>query len=294
MEHRMNGLTIDALAERLEQLEQENRRLVQLLGRSEHRRGLLRRLRVPATLVIVLALIGAGGEDKPKVVQANRVELQDAKGKARAFLGVFGDKPGLIFLDEKGTTRLEIALESDARPAIRFISEDDKTQAALGVSPGGDRALTLYDKDERERLSFGTRENGFQFLNFLDEKGRHRISLHVRPNGQQAQLVAYDTDEEPRVAMGVGEDGLPICAVMDKGRTRQVHMIADAKGNLSVGFRSKGGSPRGGIGLTQDGRSGIDLFDKDGKPRAGLHLEADGTPKFQLLDSDGRRKLDIP
>ncbi len=116
----MTDPTLDSLAQRLDRLERENRRL-KLAG---------------AILLLALVAVGAMGQvlpkAVPKVVEAERFVLRDTKGKTRGGLGVLAD----------GTT------------ALAFYDQNEKVRAVLGVEPAGP-SLVLYGQNSETRAVLG-------------------------------------------------------------------------------------------------------------------------------------------
>jgi len=108
----MNGPTMEALAQRLEKVEQENRRL-----------------RGAGIAVLVLAAAGLlMGQAMPKarIVEAEGFVLKDAAGKVRAELYVGKDGPGLRMYDENGKGRVGLAVVK-AGPRLGLYDETGKT-----------------------------------------------------------------------------------------------------------------------------------------------------------------------
>jgi len=145
----MNGPTMEALAQRLEKVEQQNRRLKRV--------G-----------VVVLALAVAGiimGQAMPgaRKVEAEEFVLRDAAGNVRAELVAFKDGLALTLLDESG-----------------------KSRATLAVDKPGPR-LSLYDENGKPRARLAVYEDGPALI-LLDENGMFRVSLLVRKAGPMLLL----------------------------------------------------------------------------------------------------------
>ena len=123
---------LQAVVERLEKVETQNRRL-KLMG------------------ALVLALAGAAllmGQAQPnRRVEAEMFVLKDANGKVRAELGMAAHGPVLALYDEDGTRR-----------------------AALGMAEKG-LGLFLFDAIQKRRVTLGVTEKGPIFALF-DEDGK--------------------------------------------------------------------------------------------------------------------------
>ncbi len=102
-----------AVVERLEELEQQNRRL-KLMG------------------VMVLILAGAGllmGQVVPssRTVEAEQFVLKDVSGKPRGILAIRADgTPRLEFLEEDGKPRAALATAADGSPSLSLLDRDGK------------------------------------------------------------------------------------------------------------------------------------------------------------------------
>jgi len=52
---------------------------------------------------------------------------------------------------------------------------------------------------------------------------------------------------------------------------------------------NKDGTPLLALGVTQDGRAGIEVMDHSGKERASLEVASDGAPTLRMGDASGTR-----
>lgn len=143
----MNGQMFDALAQRLDRLERENRRL----------------RRVGATLAVGVAAVVLMGQARTpaRVIEAQKFVLRDESGKIHAELdlGRHGT-PFLAFSDQDGKARAGLGLMPDGAPVLRLADRDGKVRAALDVGADGAPGLTLYDQDENPRVSLDMRPDG--------------------------------------------------------------------------------------------------------------------------------------
>ena len=117
------------------------------------------------------------------LLQAQRVEIVDARGTVRGSLGMAAHPLGameeardviLEMRDEDGQPRVQLALQSD-RPGVMFpgltMSSPTGVQAALGSDPAGNVHLTLFRPGgERALLSVGT--GGPPMLEMVGADGR--------------------------------------------------------------------------------------------------------------------------
>ena len=93
---------------------------------------------------VVLFLSVAKG---PDVVQAREFVLQDENGNPRAIWTITGNgESGIHLLDQKGTARASLSVNSEGSPALALTDHDEKYVAAMVVTEQGP-ALALYDPD---------------------------------------------------------------------------------------------------------------------------------------------------
>ncbi len=128
------------LATRVEALERENRRLK----------------RVALLVAAALTALAAIGMSAPptKTLDLEILRIVDAKGKARAVLGMGDDGPALAMLDEKGRLR-----------------------ANLGVAKEG-TSLDLLDASETPRAQLVVDAKQEPHLDFTDARG---VQASIRP-----------------------------------------------------------------------------------------------------------------
>jgi hypothetical protein len=160
----------------------------------------------------------------PKVLRAQRFELVNEKGEARAVLDlskpVRGNvTPGLVLIDRKGKPRAGFTLGDDDIPA-----------------------LVLFDKNGTERLQVMLRADGRPELNLADAKGKWlRLALVDTPqlglglvDGKRRALIAPDAvffsqgDDPNRgsLELGLGPEGRPSLVLNDEnGRIRLAAML---------------------------------------------------------------------
>src|SRR5262245_58976560 len=121
----MDTPMIDGLVERLERLEQENRRW--------------RRAAVAIGLVGAMGLlIGAARQGGPKTVEAERFVVKGEDGKVYAELGLHRDERGratgvthLVFFGEDGKYRTNYGIGARGAPFLHFMGEDGAERASL-------------------------------------------------------------------------------------------------------------------------------------------------------------------
>ena len=117
-----------------------------------------------------------------KEIRANRIVVEDKKGKVRVDLSVDKDGPALTLSDDKGNTGVWLNLGKNG-PALRL--NDDKVNTGVWLN---------LDKDGPA-------------LRLTDDKGNSRVSLNVRKDG--TSLALYDEKGQPRAKLGAGSTSSP-------------------------------------------------------------------------------------
>lgn len=136
------GSTV-GLDERLNRLEQENRRL-RLGG---------------VVLLIALASLFLVAQASPqkRVVAAESFVLIGSQGKPSAELALSTDgRPGLRFYGRDGRFVAILELDSADRPRLDFLDEGSRSGVSLGYQADGTSRLTLRGKSTRSSISLQT------------------------------------------------------------------------------------------------------------------------------------------
>lgn len=155
----MNAPAVGSLADRVDRLERQNRRL-------KH---------VGAAVAIGIATVVLMGQARTaaKVVEAERFIVRDAGGRTRATLGVAADgEAGLYFVDRDGKLRAALALKTDGGPNLTLLDRDEKPRVGLVVGADGTPVLGLFDRDKKLRATLSVAADGTPFLSFKDRDGK--------------------------------------------------------------------------------------------------------------------------
>lgn len=221
----MSGSTLETLAQRLDRLERENRRL-KIAG---------------AFLVLALAAVGAMGQvlpkAVPKVVEAERFVLRDSTGRERAVLEMARYGPRIALLDETGTTKA--LLQLDLRPELVMFDEGGKPRIAVrgalsrlaGQDLGGN-ALELYGPTGQIQATLGGLNQSALLAIFDARDLRIRLGMlanpvlemfdsrfKVRVRVDDEGVVLNDPNESARGIFGVTSAGAGILLKNASGRT---------------------------------------------------------------------------
>jgi hypothetical protein len=192
-------MTID---ERIEKLEQ----------------GLTRARRTNAGLLIILCLgvaamiSGAAVEEKKtevaKMIRAQKIMLEDEKGRPRLFLNGTGEEPGLSLADETGVVRANLLMFME-EPSLVLRDNKGMKRLQAGLTGEGPR-IWLNDEKGNTRLSQVVEKEGSGLLVF-DDNDKNRIGLFLKKTGPFLEMC--DEKEAPRVSLGICSTKTPDGAV---------------------------------------------------------------------------------
>jgi hypothetical protein len=131
---------IQALADRLEQVERQNRTL---------------KCAGIAILLIVCAAVLMGPARPPQTVTAQKFVVADAEGTTRAELGIFGKTPGfhLYGTNNKERPQVSVFASSDGG-GVTFFSADGVPSALLQTTKDG-AVLNLFEAEGKGTVHLG-------------------------------------------------------------------------------------------------------------------------------------------
>lgn len=207
----MTDLTLESLAERVNRVERQNRRL---------------RIGVVVALLLIVAVAASAVSlvkaRKPKALEAERFVLRDADGKMRADLGLTKEKrPALTLYDAKGTARVSLDLAEEG-PSLVMHNAQGKKQVALTTTKHSN-SLHISDGNGRRRISLlvGTplgrrRMERYARIHLWDTSGHQRAHLSA---DEWASALSLNHPEKGWASLRVSEGQDPSLELMDvKGR----------------------------------------------------------------------------
>ncbi len=101
-----------------------------------------------ASLVATDRVAFADRKEPGKIVRAEKVEIVDANGKARAWIEVDADgNPGL-FLAREDCILASFSLVGNGKPRLDF-GDNCSVRALLKVDEGGNPSLALFDREHK-------------------------------------------------------------------------------------------------------------------------------------------------
>jgi hypothetical protein len=180
------------------------------------------------------------------IMKAQAFKLVDQSGRERGVWGIDADDATRLALFGPDAALPLVNLAASPKGgAILQLSDSRSPQAVvLKVDPRGSRDVTLYSAD-KIRLRLEVQKNGEPAVNLYD-KGNRLISLGLT-NQADPHLTFY------------GE-----------GQKTAMELISKKNGDRSLDLMGKNGTPRVVLGLKNDKKAALGLFDHQGKTRVAV------------------------
>lgn len=169
------------LLERLDELENENRRLRRL--------GTATLVGAAVVLVAVgaMTLVSSRAISSGAVVRARSFVLEDAKGQARGTWSVTdGGGVQLAVMDPQGKPRARLSVLGDGSPGLALVDASGQPRAALGLLADGTISLVFADPQGQSRAVLGLTSRGAGSVAFADMHGVTRAGLGLDTDGKPA------------------------------------------------------------------------------------------------------------
>jgi hypothetical protein len=198
------------------------------------------------------------------VVQAQDFQLVDQAGRVRGRLGV----------EAHGAARLTL-----------FGLDGTLPRVSLGATPQGGAELELGDDQHQNAVALKA-DQGAQNLALYHE-GKLRLGLEVQKNGEAA-VNFYDKGHR-LITLGLTTQGDPHLTFYGEAQKAALEMVSKKNGDRSLNLLGKNGTPRVVLGLKNDQKAALGLFDPKGKTRVALMDE----PSLILL-KDGKPVRALP
>ena len=198
------------------------------------------------------------------LVQSQDFQLVDQTGRSRGRLGV----------DAGGAARLTLFGPDGALPRV-----------SLAATPQGGAELKLGDGQHQNALELKA-DQGARNLALYHE-GKLRLGLEVQKNGEAA-VNLYDHGHR-LMSVGLTNQGDPHLTFYGEGHKAALEIVSKKNGDRSLNLLGKNGTPRVVLGLKNDRKAALGLFDPKGKTRVALMDE----PSLILL-KDGKPVRSLP
>jgi hypothetical protein len=227
---------------------------------------------VAAVIGLVAGFIGGRFAPHPTptpapaaLVQAQAFKLVDQAGRERGVLGI----------DADGAARMALFGPDAALPLVN-----------LAASPQGGATLQLSDSHSPQAVVLKTEPGGSRDLS-LYSADKISLRLEVQKNGEAA-VDLYDKGSR-LITLGLTNQGDPHLIFYGEGQKAALEVISKKTGDRSLNLLGKNGTPRAVLGLKNDKKAALGLFDHKGKTRVALMDE----PSLILL-KEGKLVRTLP
>lgn len=233
------------VAERIERLERQNRRLTWLLV------GLF-------PLMALLGVMGFTSAEEQlqgmknlqvRQLETERLVIRDANGFLRGWLGIAEDGTRLVFYDTNGRQR-----------------------AGFGMTQRNEPAMAIFDMNQQPRIVMGIAD-GWPGLVIRDDSGLKRIALQTQSDW--ATLFFFDKREHKRAGIGLAKEAAAV-NLLDEYSVDRAGLTVDENGSSLV-FFDRMGVKRAGLGLMKEDSPALGFFEKSGELRLGMSVLPGGT-----------------
>jgi len=198
------------------------------------------------------------------VMQAQLFQLVDQAGRPRGRLGV----------DAHGAARLALFGPDGALPRV-----------SLAATPQGGAELELGD-DQRQSAVLLKADQDIRTI-ALYREGKLRLALEVQKHGEAA-VNLYDKGNR-LMTLGLTNQGDPHLTFYGEGQKAALEVVSKKNGDRSLNLLGNNGTPRVVLGLKNDQKAALGLFDRQGKTRVALMDE----PSLILL-KEGKPVRTLP
>jgi hypothetical protein len=179
------------------------------------------------------------------VIQAERFQLVDSTGRTR----------GSFEVDSQGVARLVLS------------GQDGVPQVNLAADPPGGAVIQLGHEGGQNAIVLKTEPQGLQTIALFHE-GKPRLGLEMQKNGDPA-INLYDEGKR-LINLGLTGQGDPHLTFYGENQKVALEMISKKSGDRSLNLAGKEGTPRVVLGLKNDQKAALGLFDQKGKTRVAL------------------------
>ena len=211
---------------------------------------------IPAVISAVIGLVAGfiGGRLAPHptttpapaaLIQAQDFQLVDQAGRVRGRLGADAHGAARLTLFGPDGTLPRVNLAANSQGGAELELGDGQRQSAVGLKADqGARNLALY------------------------HEGKLRLGLEVQKNGEAA-VNLFDQGNR-LISLGLSNQGDPHLTFYGDGHKAALDLVSKKNGDRSLNLLGKNGTPRVVLGLKNDQKAALGLFDHKGKTRVAL------------------------
>jgi hypothetical protein len=198
------------------------------------------------------------------LIRAQAFKLMDQAGRERGVLGIDADGEARMALFGPDGALPRVSLATTPRGGAELVLGDDQHQSTVVLKADqASRTIALY------------------------QEGKLRLGLEVQKNGDPA-VNLYDKGNR-LITLGLTSQGDPYLTFYGEGQKPALELISKKTGDRSLNLLGKNGTPRVVLGLKNDKKAALGLFDHKGKTRVALMDE----PSLILL-KEGKLVRTLP
>ena len=179
------------------------------------------------------------------VIEAQNFQLVDQAGRVRGRLGV----------EDHGAARLTL-----------FGLDGTLPRVSLAATPQGVAELELGDDQHQNAVVLKAEQSAQNIA--LYHEGKLRLGLEVQKNGEAA-VNLYEKGNR-LMSLGLTTQGDPHLIFYGEGHRAALEIVSKKNGDRSLNLLGKNGTPRVVLGLKNDQKAALGLFDPKGKTRVAL------------------------
>lgn len=239
-----------ALSKRVENLERQNRKLKQTV--------ILAAIILGSLLVMGQVAAPKGTPVKAvKTLDAGKFILRDGRGKMRAELSLFADRPALVFYNDASNATLSLGAEPEGA-GLTLYGSDSQKAAALNYAAAGP-VLTLYGAgNKRLNVSVGTQGPA---IGLLGRNGEAKAALGLTAE-DSAFLHLFGEGEHGGAQLLAAPDRTVLRFFDPSDRARAVFGIVEKESSPGLVLNDEAGVARTILMLTSQG-PGMEFFDQN-------------------------------
>lgn len=243
---------MNTLEERIDDLERQNRRM-KLAG-------------VAVVLIAAASLLMGWVSPQSKVLEGEKLLIQDAEGRVGACLEASEQGSSLTLHDKNGGLRIRLAVAGD-RPNLSLTDKDGQSRILLDLDENGP-GLWLFDENGVQRADFAILK-GYPYVGFQDEEGDSCAGLCIFGQGPELWLL-NEKDREISARLGVTPE--PYLIMKDDwGLRASLHLLGNSpqlvfleRHMRSVNDTSEDKWVRAHLGISEK-KALLKFFDEKGK-----------------------------
>jgi hypothetical protein len=189
-------------------------------------------------------------------------------------------------VDQAGRPRGRLGVDADGAARLALFGPDGALpRVSLAATPQGGAELELGDDQRQSAVLLKADQDARTIA--LYREGKLRLDLEVQKHGEAA-VNLYDKGNR-LMTLGLTNQGDPHLTFYGEGQKAALEVISKKNGDRSLNLLGNNGTPRVVLGLKDDQKAALGLFDRQGKTRVALMDE----PSLILL-KEGKPVRTLP